>query len=99
MHGTTIKKISFRMFEELDPKIKSPVTECDVVGLDHNGPGDERGIIYPFNVGCSLFELNLLTRCGRAKEYFISETKYLFFSYRTFSNSLTLLSHCYLKTS
>jgi len=32
------------------------------------------------------------------KEYFISETKYLFFSYRTYSNSLTSPFHCYLKT-
>jgi hypothetical protein len=68
-----------------------------VVGSDQNGPGDEREIT--FDIGYTLFELNLLTGCDRANEYFIWETKYPIFSYRTHLNSLTSLSHSHLKTS
>ena len=66
-----------------------------MVGSDRDGPGDEREIIFQFNMGYTLFELILLTGRGRAEEYFIS----LFSSYRTYSDSLVSLSRCYLKTS
>jgi hypothetical protein len=56
-------------------------------------------IAFQFNIGYNLFEINLLIGSDRAKEYFISETEYLSFSYGTYPDSLISPSHCCLKTS